>query len=176
VESIKLYKPTALEFSNLRNVEFLDMDYNRLSILNLNNVDDSPAINSKELVDRSTFLENYKLTGVKWKIENESEISGARIKTLDFLLSKSPIETDKGLELQENSLTGQLEITADGYNTSSAGALAIYETYSKAKETYERVIYTSEEMFEKDSRDKFIKNGEDFEKVTEYNEQYEYYI
>ena len=179
VESIKLYKPTALNFSNLRNVATLDItDYNRLSILNLNNVDNSPGISSKLLVDRSNFLDNYKLTNVQWEINNSEEINAAAgtIRTLEFLLSRSPIETGKGPELQENCLTGDLDITAEGYNSGSDGALRIYNSYSKAKESYERVIYTSKDAFDNDTRTKFIKDGDDYVEVTEYDTQKEYYI
>lgn len=177
VKSIKLYKPTALIFSNLRNVDELEItDFNRLSILNLNNVDDSPAINSKELVERTTFLSNYKLTGVKWTIDNSAEINGSKINILETLLTKDTIETGKGPELQENSLVGNLDITANGYNNGSVGALAIYETYSKSKEVYERVIYTSEQAFNEDTRKKYIKQDGEYIETSEYNAQTEYYI
>lgn len=177
VEIIRLYKPTALEFSNLRNVKELTIsDFNLLSILNLTNVDISTGIDSKSLVDNSTFLSNYKLTDVKWTISNPDEITNSTINTLEFLLNKSPIETDKGLELQENSLTGTLNITADGYNAGSEGALAIYERYLKSKEIYEEITYPNEEAFNNDKRKKFIKENDNYIEIEEYNSSLQYYI
>ncbi len=130
VETIKLYKPTSLSMSNLRKVTTLEIeDFNNLSILDLNNVDDSPAINSKDLVNRSTFLQNYRLTDVQWVMNDASEIGTDSIPILESLLSKYPIEGPDGYEPKEICLTGTMTVTTSAYNGSNA--LAIYNKYAK---------------------------------------------
>lgn len=130
VESIKLFKPTSLSMSNLKSINnFIISDYNRLSILDLNNIDDSPAVNSKDLVEKSTALENYRLTNVQWTLTNSDEITESTIPLLENLLVKNPIEGINGYEPREICLTGNLTVTTNAYN--GTNAIDIYNKYAK---------------------------------------------
>jgi hypothetical protein len=60
MESVILSAPTTLSMSNLSTVrEFEITNYNTLSTLVIDNVDQSSAINSKSLVDNAVNLANY---------------------------------------------------------------------------------------------------------------------
>lgn len=131
IETIKLDNPTALALSNLTHLKTLDLGYNRLSILNIDNIDQS-EVNSKTLVENSPELQNYKLNNIDWILSNSTDINSDEntIKLLEKLRSISPLE-DKtlisGYIPLASALTGNVEVTSTAYDGDDA--ITIYNKY-----------------------------------------------
>lgn len=131
VVSIKLQNPTSLDLSNTKKLKQLDIvDTSRLSILKLNNIDNE-YISSKQLINKSGGLTNYRLTEVNWTMDNSNEIntSNNTINLLERLKGLKTIENDEAYEPIQNSLTGNLLVTANAYNGDNS--FIIYDTYAQ---------------------------------------------
>lgn len=131
VETIKLDNPTALTLSNLKKLKTLDLGYNRLSILNIDNIDQSD-VNSKTLVENSPELLNYKLNNIDWTLSDATDVDSStnEIKLLEKLLDINPLE-DKtlisGYIPLSTALTGNIEVTKTAYDGNDA--ITIYNKY-----------------------------------------------
>lgn len=131
IETIKLDNPTALALSNLTHLKTLDLGYNRLSILNIDNIDQS-EVNSKTLVENSPGLQNYKLNNIDWILSNSMDVNSDEntIKLLEKLRGISPLE-DKtlisGYIPLASALTGNIEVTSTAYDGDNA--ITIYNKY-----------------------------------------------
>lgn len=136
VVSIKLQNPTSLDLSNTKNLKELDIaDTGRLSILKLNNIDNE-YISSKQLINKSGQLTNYRLTEVDWTMDNPNEINTVNntINLLERLRGLKTIENDnenaeEAYEPIQNSLTGNLLVTANAYDGNNS--FDIYNTYAQ---------------------------------------------
>lgn len=178
--AIQLNKPVTLIMSNLSKVNiFTIQNYNMLQNLQVDNVDNSEGINSQNIIDQASNLLRYKLKNVQWNIASPEQLDtiNSTINTLEKLLTIKPASDTTGNEIaQQDALTGTLFITKEAFSGTSDEAIKIYENYAKSKEEYERIIYVSEEAFNKDTRIKFIKIGDEFISTEEYNPQNEYYL
>ena len=131
VVSIKLQSPTALTLSNLTELNTLDVGYDKLAILNINNIDQS-AVSSKTLVENSPVLSNYKLTDIDWVLDNSNDINASdkEINLLEKLLSIRTLE-DKGSLAgyipKAAALTGKIIVDAGAYDSSES--IDIYNKY-----------------------------------------------
>ena len=141
-KKVVLNTPTSLALSNLNQLEELTLNYDRLNTLKLNNIDNE-FIHTKDIVKNTLdALENngnqnqleYKLTKVKWTIDDSSEIDDNNIYILKTLL-----DTNKSLPAFKDdlitrcsyaeALTGEIDVTADAYSGTSANALALHDKY-----------------------------------------------
>ena len=136
VISIKLQNPTSLDLSNTKNLKELNIvDTSRLSILKLNNIDNE-YISSKQLVNKCGQLTNYRLTEINWTMDNPSEINTTnntinlleRLRGLKTIVDDSE-NAEEAYEPIQNSLTGDLLVTANAYNGNSS--FDIYNTYAQ---------------------------------------------
>lgn len=132
VETLNLNNPQILSFTNLTKVNTFNIDYSRLNTLYLNNIDNSPNLNSKTLVvNQNNDNLTYNLQNVQWVINDPNEINDTSIKILDKLLEEgntpySPLEkniTDKKL-----ALSGTLTITKEAYNNNNS--MNLYQKYA----------------------------------------------
>lgn len=116
---------TSIQISNLEYINNFEMDgYEKITQLLLNNIDKSPGINSKDLVDNSPKLNQYNLQNVKWTIDDSNEISNGEISILERLLNINPRDVDDHIA----ALSGVLTITENAYN--DADAVDIYNKYT----------------------------------------------
>lgn len=128
VTTMKLNNPQNLTFNNLLNVSTFsiegELNNNNLAVLNLNNIDNSSGINSKDLVNRvnADHWLSYNLQGVQWQIDDSDELeiseNNYNIKVLNSLLTVN----------QARLLSGTLVITGTAYNEENS--LDIYNKYS----------------------------------------------
>ena len=131
VTLIKLQNPTALTLSNLTELNTLDIGYNRLEILNIDNIDKS-NVNSKDIVQNAAVLSNYKLNNIDWRLAQSDDINSSdkEINLLEKLLSINTLE-DKGSLAgyipKAIALTGNITVGADSYNSSDS--IDIYNKY-----------------------------------------------
>ena len=131
VTLIKLQNPTALTLSNLTELNTLDIGYNRLEILNIDNIDKS-NVNSKDIVQNAAVLSNYKLNNIDWRLASSDDINSSdkEINLLEKLLSINTLE-DKGSLAgyipKAIALTGNITVGADSYNSSDS--INIYNKY-----------------------------------------------
>lgn len=182
LETLYLESPTALTCSDLTDVQTFEVDnFNRLTSVILNNIDQNPAtnFNSQVIASTSPALEAYKLTNVNWTISNSNDISTTNftIPLLEKLLRISTQENAEGkLESRAASLTGELTITQDAYNDASDTALKIYERYAKSTEVYEEATYADKDAFSKDPRKKYIKQEDSYIQTDEFIPSSQYYI
>lgn len=180
IETIQLNNPVTLTLSNLTNVTlFTIQDYSRLNTVIFDNLDLSPGINTKDIVDRADNLQTYRLKNVAWEIDcnNNVNITEGTISVLEKLLNLRPALVVGGQALsQQDSLTGTLKIT--NFTGTATQALAIYERYAKAEEGYEKILYGNEDIFTSDTRTKYWINNEtgEYETIDEYDPTKTYYI
>ena len=136
VEKINLQSPTSLYLSNLTELEeFNIQDYNSLSQISINNIDNS-NINSKTILDNARNLDKYYLRNVDWTLNNSDDVNNTNltIKVLERLLGLEPMLNLNVQPVQPYpiyaSLTGKMEITANAYNEDQS--FEIYNKYAKA--------------------------------------------
>ena len=137
LETLYLNSPTSLYLSNLSRVSnFSIQGYNKMATLTIDNIDDSPGINSKTLAENSSLYKtsaklSYNLQNVKWIIDDSDEISDdpLTITILDRLVNEDPMDpvsrttTDQAL-----ALTGNLNITSEAYN--GTNSFELYDKYT----------------------------------------------
>ena len=137
VETLKLNNPQTLRFTNLTKVDTFNIGYDQLNTLYLNNIDNSPNLNSKTLV--MNYQQNrliYNLQNVQWVIDDPNEISDTSINILDKILdsNNSPYSPDDN-DITDKSLalSGTLRITANAYNGDNS--IDLYNKYSVNPDT-----------------------------------------
>lgn len=138
---LELQNPTALQLSNLYNLETLNIvDKSELEILRLNNIDND-KISSKEIVEKaiegckqSGKTLKYRLQNVKWTIDDPVEINHPSIEILETLKNDCQVWQSATEDIENPlsvGLTGDLDITANAYNNSNS--IEIYDKYTNAK-------------------------------------------
>lgn len=145
VHTLYLNNPTALQMTNLSKITTFEMEYDRLTTLYLDNIDNNLAINSKTLVtnaletssEKTVKLTNYSLQNVKWTILDSNEIVNNQIILLEKLLEEDmiPQSIDGNHDRVDKSLAlvGTLNITTSAYNSNQSQE--IYNRYAIANET-----------------------------------------
>ena len=132
LEKLQAEAPSSLVLTNLKYINnFHINDYNNLTTLYLDNIDDSPGINSKDLINNSNRLSFYGLKNVQWTINSNEELSleNKTINILEKLLPLSGKDTF-GNELSKTvALTGSMYITEDAYNINDS--FDIYDKYAQ---------------------------------------------
>ena len=141
VTSIRLESPTALEFSDLYNLQELKINsYNKLNTLSLHNIDNtknlSKTIMTKTLDmidpnDSTTYVQ-YHLTDAKWSIDNPNEMTSTNIHILDKMLNPSYTKPALGADdinrlPYSAAFTGEIEISSEAY--SGNDPLTLYNKY-----------------------------------------------
>lgn len=179
--SVQLHEPVTLTVSDLTELEtFTFANYNKLNTIIIEDIDRSPGINTKDIVDKANNLQRYRLRDVIWTIKNSSEINTTNntISILEKLLSLKPAADTTGQTIpQQDSLTGKLTITQAAFSGSDEKALQIYETYAKAKEGYTKVLYKDMDNFLQDTRIKYYLNEDgEYVEATTYDPSTTYYV
>ena len=132
LEKLYVEAPSSMVLTNLKYLnDFRINSYNNISTLYFDNIDSSPGINSKTIVDNSSRLAFYGLKNVDWLINIASEINTDEETILVLDRLKALQGKDKlGNEVSsEESLTGILNITGTAYN--SADSFNIYDKYAQ---------------------------------------------
>lgn len=177
IESILLNDPVTLVMSNLTNVTTFNVQqrFDGLKTIVFDNLDLSPNINTQTIVDNAQNLEKYQLKNVIWSTDNV-DINNHTIPTLEKLLLLKPASVaNKPTLSQQDSLTGSLTIT--NFTGTANQALDIYETYAKSEPGYEKVLYSSEETFKDDPREKWwIDETGEYVLIEEYDPAKIYYV
>lgn len=135
VYSIQLESPTTLILSNLTDLEEFNIeDYTSLTQVQIDNIDNSTGVNSKNIIESAMdYLSKYRLRNVQWSIDDSSEISNDKINIIETLYTKkTPVTNldDTGLPYPiSTSLTGELNIASAAYNGNNS--FAIYDRYAQ---------------------------------------------
>lgn len=129
-----------LTASNLYELQTLIMpeengNYNKLSSLYVDNIDNTAYINTKDIINKTPNLMYYMLKNVNWVIDSPEEISNDSIEILEFLKTKQPIVLDNAGAPQfadpYQALTGTLTITVNATNgRQDIDPVELYEKYT----------------------------------------------
>jgi hypothetical protein len=140
VSKIKLQNPSSLVMRNLSNIQEFDIDeYNRLVKLDLENIDNSPGINSKDIL---TSVKNtpkferiqYRLLNVDWTLDGEEEVDETNntIPLVEYLLENNTYETADGRLDKKQAFTGNIYVTSEAYDGNES--IDIYNEYVNSDE------------------------------------------
>lgn len=137
-ETLHLNDLSTLDLKNLYHLSTFDMeDYSKLTTLIIDNIDNS-EVNSRDIVELASGLNNYSLKNVQWTLDDANDIGGthpAVIKILNTLLTKTPSGRDAAGSLipatRAEALTGTLGITAAAYNNSDSNDIYDYYGYGE---------------------------------------------
>lgn len=137
-ETLHLNDLSTLDLKNLYHLSTFDMeDYSKLTTLIIDNIDNS-EVNSRDIVELASGLNNYSLKNVQWILDDANDIGGthpAVIKILNTLLTKTSSGRDAAGSLipvtRAEALTGTLGITAAAYNNSDSNDIYDYYGYGE---------------------------------------------
>ena len=132
LEKLYLEAPSSLVLTNLKFVNnFTIASYNNISTLYLDNIDQSPALKSKMLIDNSPNLSFYSLKNVDWLLDSPSELnlSDKTVNILERLLSLQGKDTLGNILPPEISLTGYMEVSDEAYDDGEA--FEFYDKYAQ---------------------------------------------
>lgn len=132
LERLYLESPSSLVLTNLKFVEDFSIEsYDNISTLYLDNIDQSPGLNSKTLIDNSPNLNFYSLKNVDWLLDSPSELNltDKTINILERLLNLQGKDTLGNILPSEISLLGYLEISDEAYN--GVEAFDFYNLYAQ---------------------------------------------
>lgn len=131
LEKLYVKSPSSLRLYNLKFInDFYIENPTAISSLDINNIDQSPGINSKNLVDNATNLNFYGLKNVDWLINDNNEINDEE-KTINILerLKRLQGRIDGNEKQLYESLSGILNISEIAYNSNES--FDIYNKYAQ---------------------------------------------
>ena len=131
LERLYLESPSSLVLTNLKFVEDFSIEsYDNISTLYLDNIDQSPGLNSKTLIDNSPNLNFYSLKNVSWLLDSPTELdlTNKTINILERLLTLQGKDTLGNILPSASSLNGYMEISSDAYNDTEA--FIFYDKYA----------------------------------------------
>lgn len=129
-EIVRLSRPSSLILSNLTELQTFTIDnYGSLQSVQVNNIDNTDAINSKDLITRpGSVLRLYKLNNINWTLTSPDEVDAVNNKLIlleTLLNNKAPVDG----EPLATVLSGKIYVTDDAY--SGSNGFEIYDRYAQ---------------------------------------------